>query len=94
MHVVYDNAEAQTEPVLTVRDMRWIGVDDGYSITRDTYHTILRPEDGTLSLLLRGPKRFARSNISKEFYSLEAFTAEFNAMRRILAAAAASRDPA
>lgn len=87
MHVVYGEAGANDEPDLTVHNMHWVGPDDSYSIGWETYHTILKPTDGTLSLLVRGPQRCPRPNISERSYSLEVFTAEFTAMRRNLSRA-------
>ncbi|MGR3626507.1 MAG: hypothetical protein ACU0A0_09480 [Limimaricola sp.] len=90
MHVLYDNAGTLDDPDLAVRDMSWIGPGNGYPIGWQTFHTILKPVDGTLSLLVRGPQRCARTNISTRTCSLEMFTAEFDAMRHSLRRAASS----
>jgi hypothetical protein len=88
-HVVYNNTASQAEPKLSVRGIKKIGPGEGYSIEWHTYHAILRPEDNTLTLLLRGPQCHSRPNLSTKDYPLEIFAAEFATMRGTLSRAVA-----
>jgi hypothetical protein len=69
--------------------MSWIGAGQGYPIEWQTYHMILKPIDDTLSLLVRGPQRCARTNVSERTCSIETFTTEYDAMRKCLRQAVA-----
>ena len=81
IHVLYKNSGSVQTPDLAVDRVAIVSAGDGYLIDWNTYHTILEPLDGTLSLLIRGPKQDESLNISDEGYSVEAFLAEFEKMR-------------